>query len=152
MKYLKKFNENKTTKEEVNDLRKITSFCEGYLSPLYDEDFVCQVVPQRDRYDIWLEKSNDSWVENENKSVFTFESIKDIYIPFIIMLSDEYELHTDINERDSNKDLKSIHVKFKTERMASLPYKKTEFSVNDIEDTISNTEINYIIISIKNNI
>lgn len=151
MKYLKRFNENKTTKEEVNDLRKITSFCEGYLSPLYDDGFVCHVVPLENKYDIWLEKPSNSPIYP--KSSFYFDSIKDIYIPFIIMLSDEYDLYTDINERDSNKDLKSIHVQFKTERMASLPYKKTDFSVNDIEDSISeNTEINYIIISIKNNI
>jgi hypothetical protein len=88
MKYLKTF--------ESIDLEKgLTDFCETYLAYLLDGDFELDVIWQghdymvhpEDCYNINLVKLNDYGATG-----FTWNEVKDYYIPFLHMLNKDYEI------------------------------------------------------------
>jgi hypothetical protein len=88
MRYLKTF--------ESIDLEKgLTDFCETYLAYLLDGDFELDVIWQghdymvhpEDCYNINLVKLNDYGATG-----FTWNEVKDYYIPFLHMLNKDYEI------------------------------------------------------------
>ena len=95
MKYLKRYNESKDTrsyyfsaKPEEGELDELRDFCEIHLAYLIDKDFVVDV-------------SNDFTHKNFHISIlkegskykgFTWEEIKDYFIPFLTHLSRKYEI------------------------------------------------------------
>ena len=95
MRYLKTFE----SVDLENDLR---DFCETYLAYLLDGDFELSVIwqgrgymgPEKDCYNINLCKLDDY----SSAAGFTWNEVKDYYIPFIHMLNNEYKIM-------SNEDL-----------------------------------------------
>jgi hypothetical protein len=89
MRYLKTFE----SVDLENDLR---DFCETYLAYLLDGDFELSVIwqghgymgPEKDCYNINLCKLDDY----SSVTGFTWNEVKDSYIPFLHMLSKEYEI------------------------------------------------------------
>ena len=94
MKYLKLFKESKSRKfgfsdkPEEGELDELRDFCEIHLAYLVDKDFVVDV-------------SNDFTHKNFHISIlkegskykgFTWEEIKDYFIPFLTHLSRKYEI------------------------------------------------------------
>lgn len=94
MKYLKSFNESKSrkfgfmAKPEEGELDELRDFCETHLAYLVDKDFVVDV-------------SNDFTHKNFHISIlkegskykgFTWEEIKDHFIPFLTHLSRKYDI------------------------------------------------------------
>jgi hypothetical protein len=94
MKYLKRYNEAKnrkfsfSAKPEEGELEELKDFCETHLAYLIDENFVVEV-------------SNDFTHKNFHISIikegskykgFTWEEIKDYFIPFLTHLSRKYEI------------------------------------------------------------
>jgi len=95
MRYLKRYNEAKDTrsfyfsaKPEEGELDELRDFCEIHLAYLIDKDFVVDV-------------SNDFTHKNFHISIlkegskykgFTWEEIKDYFIPFLTHLSRKYEI------------------------------------------------------------
>jgi hypothetical protein len=92
--YLKSFNESKMrkfgfmAKPEEGELDEIRDFCETHLAYLVDEDFVVEV-------------SNDYTHKNFHISIlkegskykgFTWEEVKDYFIPFLTHLSRKYSI------------------------------------------------------------
>ena len=92
MRYLKSFNESKSrkfgfmAKPEEGELDELKDFCETNLVYLVDEDFVVEV-------------SNDYTHKNFHISIlkegskykgFTWEEVKDYFIPFLTHLSRKY--------------------------------------------------------------
>lgn len=76
MKYLKKFNESL----ELNELK---NFCDLYLAYLYDDDFKLSF----DNNDDFINVNIDKGIDN-----FKYEDVKDIFIPFLTILSEKYEV------------------------------------------------------------
>ena len=94
MRYLKSFNESKMrkygfmAKPEEGELDELKDFCETNLAYLVDEDFVVEV-------------SNDYTHKNFHISIlkegskykgFTWEEVKDYFIPFLTHLSRKYSI------------------------------------------------------------
>ena len=94
MKYLKTYNEAKSrkfgfmAKPEEGELDELKDFCETNLAYLVDEDFVVEV-------------SNDYTHKNFHISIlkegskykgFTWEEVKDYFIPFLTHLSRNYSI------------------------------------------------------------
>jgi hypothetical protein len=94
MRYLKRFNEAKSrsyyfsAKPEEGELDELKDFCETNLAYLIDEDFVVEV-------------SNDYTHKNFHISIlkegskykgFTWEEVKDYFIPFLTHLSRNYSI------------------------------------------------------------
>jgi hypothetical protein len=94
MKYLKTYNESKSrkfgfmAKPEEGELDELKDFCETNLAYLVDEDFVVEV-------------SNDYTHKNFHISIlkegskykgFTWEEVKDYFIPFLTHLSRKYSI------------------------------------------------------------
>lgn len=89
MKYLKPFYENNgRSKEELQDL------CEGSLAYLLDEGFVLDIkyIPKNN---IKLIKIYFNW-SNYGELYFSWNEIKDYFIPFIQRLLSTEELYTNI--------------------------------------------------------
>lgn len=99
MKYLKKIFENDLYKQ-VDDVE-LKDFCETYLAYLLDDtSFKIEVVESNgwDSYTIWLGK-----ILNPRIQTFKWDDIKDYYIPFVTMLSREYDLNDiDLDQRGSS--------------------------------------------------
>jgi len=99
MKYLKKIFEtdlyNQVDEAELRD------FCETYLAYLLDDtSFKIEVVESNgwDSYTIWLGK-----ILNPRIQPFNWNEIKDYYIPFVTMLSREYDLNDEcLDQRGSS--------------------------------------------------
>ena len=94
MKYLKRYNEAKSrkfsfsAKPEEGELEELKDFCETHLAYLIDENFVVEV-------------SNDYTHKNFHISIlkegskdkgFTWEEVKDYFIPFLTHLSRNYSI------------------------------------------------------------
>jgi len=94
MKYLKTYNESKSrkfgfmSKPEEGELEELKDFCETNLAYLVDEDFIVEV-------------SNDYTHKNFHISIlkegskykgFTWEEVKDYFIPFLTHLSRNYSI------------------------------------------------------------
>lgn len=97
MRYLKKF-------ESIDLEKDLKDFCETYLAYLLDGDFELSVIwkgrdtnrwkfymgPEKDFYNINLVKLNDYVATG-----FTWNEVKDSYIPFLHMLDKQYEIMDD---------------------------------------------------------
>lgn len=110
MKYLKKIFENYDQVDKVE----LRDFCETYLAYLLDDtSFKIEVIasattatytPDRDSYIIWLGKI----LVDRRIQPFSWDEIKDSYIPFVTMLSREY----DLNDRYLDQRSSSIIINF----------------------------------------
>ena len=93
MKHLRKFNES-LNKEELQD------FCDTYLAYLLDEDFSIEYLGKKSNKDlddseiISLKKGyrTDSMAIADPSLMFSWDEIKDHFIPFIHMLSKQYTI------------------------------------------------------------
>lgn len=93
MRYIKKF-ESQKLKEE-----RLKYFCENHLSYLIDDGFVISVIwqghgyngPSKDCYNINLCK-----IDNGSAKRFTWDEVKDSYIPFLLLLNKNYKISTDL--------------------------------------------------------
>ena len=99
MKYLKKIFETDLY-SQVDEVE-LKDFCETYLAYLLDDtSFKIEVVesPKWDSYIMWLGK-----ILNPRIQPFKWDDIKDYYIPFVTMLSREYDLNDiDLDQRSSS--------------------------------------------------
>lgn len=83
MKYIKKFNENKITLQEIQEL------CNDHFAYLMDDNFVIYVTsPYTGGYNFTLRK--------EPLASFRWQTIKDTFTSFIEILTDDYNI-SDIN-------------------------------------------------------
>jgi hypothetical protein len=88
MRYLKTF-------ESIDLEKDLRDFCETYLAYLLDDDFELSVIwqgrgymgPEKDCYNINLCK-----LDNGSATGFTWNEVKDSYIPFLHMLDKQYEI------------------------------------------------------------
>lgn len=91
MKYLKRFNES-----EDNFLDNLMDFCKDYLSYLIDEGFVIKKYIENDEYIILriykIKKYADRNRSYDTTYNFTWNSVKDSFIPFFKVLDDNYTL------------------------------------------------------------
>jgi hypothetical protein len=86
MKHLRRFNED-LTKDEIQELKE---FCESCLAYLLDEGFEIDYEKGTGDFhwiDLW-----GSLDENENPISYTWDQVKDYYIPFIQLLKSRYKL------------------------------------------------------------
>ena len=100
MKYLKKIFENDLYSQVDSD--ELQDFCETYLAYLLDDtSFKIEVVESQgwNSYTIWLGKT----LVDRRIQPFKWDDIKDYYIPFVTMLSREYDLNDiDLDQRGSS--------------------------------------------------
>jgi hypothetical protein len=106
MKYLKKIFENDLY-AQVDEVE-LKDFCETYLAYLLDDtSFKIEVIDTErsgaksgyDSYIMWLGKT----LVDRRIQAFHWNDIKDYYIPFVTMLSREYDLNDeDLAQKDSS--------------------------------------------------
>jgi hypothetical protein len=104
MRYLKRIFENDLYSQV--DEAELKDFCETYLAYLLDDtSFKIEVVDTEkwDSYIIWLGKTLNPRIQP-----FRWDEIKDYYIPFVTMLSREY----DLNDKDLDQRSSSIIINF----------------------------------------
>ena len=127
MKYLKKYNEAKSRKygfmdkPEEGELDELKDFCETNLAYLIDEDFVVEV-------------SNDYTHKNFHISIlkegskykgFTWEEVKDYFIPFLTHLSRNYSIcYEQVMFSPLVNELPKIYISYDVNRIIS----KEDFS------------------------
>jgi hypothetical protein len=117
MRYLNNFNEN-TNYFLQEDLNELQYFCETYLAYLIDEGFGIRVRhgSRKDRARIEFYKG-----ELHFPIAFSWDDVKDHYIPFYQMLSKEYEISTtSVHSKVSNGDyeVRTCSVKFEYRKPA----------------------------------
>ena len=128
MKYLKTYNESKSrkfgfmSKPEEGELEELKDFCETNLAYLVDEDFVVEV-------------SNDYTHKNFHISIlkegsiykgFTWEEVKDYFIPFLTHLSRNYSIcYEQVMFSPLVKKLPQQYTSYNVDRIIS----KDDFSV-----------------------
>ena len=99
MKYLRRIFENDLYNQVDSD--ELKDFCETYLAYLLDDtSFKIEVIDTEkwDSYIIWLGKTLNPRIQP-----FRWDDIKDYYIPFVTMLSREYDLNdSDLDQRSSS--------------------------------------------------
>jgi hypothetical protein len=104
MRYLKRIFENDLY-NQVDDVE-LRDFSETYLAYLLDDtSFKIEVIDTEkwDSYIIWLGKTLNPRIQP-----FRWDEIKDYYIPFVTMLSREY----DLNDKDLDQRSSSIIINF----------------------------------------
>lgn len=138
MKYLKNFNKAKSRKygfsaaPEEGELEELRDFCETHLAYLVDEDFVVEV-------------SNDFTHKNFHISIlkegskykgFTWDEIKDYFIPFLTHLSRKYEIcYESVRFNPLVNGLPKTYTSYDVDRIIS-----EEYNFSDLE-TISEVSI-----------
>lgn len=136
--YLKSFNESKSrkfgfmAKPEEGELDELKDFCETNLAYLVDEDFVVEV-------------SNDYTHKNFHISIlkegskykgFTWDEIKDYFIPFLTHLSRKYEIcYESVRFIPLVNGLPKTYTSYDVDRIIS-----EEYNFSDLE-TISEVSI-----------
>ena len=147
MKHLKRFNEGLSS-NEFNELKEFSENCFAYL---LDEGFELELVDRNGR------ESNDPsfdedaeyfWVdlygptENGDTISYSWDQIKDYYIPFLKLVQKRYTL----TDGDWNKDL----VLFKIEEGADVETAFKRFEVEDvIDDKITSDSIYSVSIKVS---
>jgi hypothetical protein len=155
MKHLRRFNESLKL-DELKD------FCETYLAYLMDEGFEVK-FDEPDDYDksthIWLEKKGDKEIVPNSgiyRSVpFSWDEVKDSFIPFVIMLSKNYEMCIDHSEMEKGKSIvvnttSSDNFEFSVDEIKGSDSKVMPWG-STISDDLSEELINSIAIVIKDN-
>jgi len=157
MKHLRKFNEAqfgnsfKTAALSSNEFNELKEFSENCLAYLLDEGFELELVDRNGR------ESNDPsfdedaeyfWVdlygptENGDTISYSWDQIKDYYIPFLKLVQKRYIL----TDSDWNKDL----VLFKIEQGADVETAFKRFEVEDvIDDKITSDSIYSVSIKVS---
>jgi hypothetical protein len=157
MKHLRKFNEAqfgnsfKTAGLSSNEFNELKEFSENCLAYLLDEGFELELVDRNGR------ESNDPsfdqdaeyfWVdlygpaENGDTISYSWDQIKDYYIPFLKLVQKRYIL----TDGDWNKDL----VLFKIEQGADVETAFKRFEVEDvIDDKITSDSIYSVSIKVS---
>ena len=157
MKHLRKFNEAqfgnsfKTAGLSSNEFNELREFSENCLAYLLDEGFELELVDRNGR------ESNDPsfdedakyfWVdlygptENGDTISYSWDQIKDYYIPFLKLVQKRYTL----TDGDWNKDL----VLFKIEEGADVETAFKRFEVEDvIDDKITSDSIYSVSIKVS---
>ena len=147
MKHLKRFNEGLSS-NEFNELKEFSENCFAYL---LDEGFELELVDRNGR------ESNDPsfdedaeyfWVdlygptENGDTISYSWDQIKDYYIPFLKLVQKRYTL----TDGDWNKDL----VLFKIEQGADVETAFKRFEIEDvIDDKITSDSIYSVSIKVS---
>ena len=147
MKHLRKFNEGLSS----NEFNELKEFCENCFAYLLDEGFELELVDRNGR------ESNDPsfdedaeyfWVdlygptENGDTISYSWDQIKDYYIPFLKLVQKRYTL----TDGDWNKDL----VLFKIEEGADVETAFKRFEVEDvIDDKITSDSIYSVSIKVS---
>lgn len=118
MRYLKRFNEGLQLKE----VEELMDFAENCLAFLLDEGFQLELVDRygRDPNDPSFEEDTEyNWIDlygpindEDNARNFSWEEVKDYYIPFISLINNRYRLVE--NERAYKGDL--VYFKVQTGR------------------------------------
>jgi hypothetical protein len=124
MKYLKNIFENNLYSQV--DETELQDFCETYLAYLLDDtSFKIEVVESQgwNSYIIWLGKTLVDGYNLRRIQPFHWNDIKDYYIPFVTMLSREY----DLNDQDLDQIGSSIIINFMSGNQLFL-------KVSEIED------------------
>lgn len=91
MKHLKRFNEN-LTQDELHELKQFGDSCFAYL---LDEGFEFD-YENGIAEDYWWFDLYGPLDEDENTIIFTWDQVKDYYIPFLKLLKARYKLVDDI--------------------------------------------------------
>lgn len=105
MRYLKRIFESDLYNQVDSD--ELKDFCETYLAYLLDDtSFKIEVIDTEkwDSYIIWLGKT----LVDRRIQPFHWNDIKDYYIPFVTILSREY----DLNDKDLDQRSSSIIINF----------------------------------------
>ena len=153
MKHLKRFNEGLSS-NEFNELKEFSENCLAYL---LDEGFELELVDRNGR------ESNDPsfdedaeyfWIDlygpwgepdrygDQTKAGFSWDQIKDYYIPFLKLVQKRYTL----TDGDWNKDL----VLFKIEQGTDVETAFKRFEVEDvIDDKITSDSIYSVSIKVS---
>jgi hypothetical protein len=135
--YLKRFNE--ASEHEISIMNEVREFCEGYLVDMLDMGYVINIgeptilsykKPTRTWVPIEIKMSNDRDYNFSNLP--RWEDIKDYFIPFIIMLTERYDILNGmktilISNRNYTKDEiveDEINI-----RNRSLPITQIEFTI-----------------------
>lgn len=95
MKYLKCFNEN-----NYSDLLKkeLTEFCDNYLAYFLDDGFLYDIGREFGRsYNGNQEIIIYKMYDDSGSKFFTWETIKDHFIPFLTILSKEYKISNEFS-------------------------------------------------------
>lgn len=135
MRYIKSFNEG--TYFLTEDLNELQSFCETYLAYLIDEGFGIRVRygSRKDRARIEFYKE-----DHIHPVPFSWDDVKDHYIPFYQMLSKEYEISTTPSRINNGEvEYKECSVKFEYRKPARQLW-ETE-AVWFTEDEIINDKV-----------
>jgi hypothetical protein len=147
MKHLRRFNESVNKEEELQD------FCDTYLAYLLDEDFSIDTMPRDKDLDdseiISLKKGHrtDSMAIGDPSLMFSWDEIKDHFIPFIYMLSKQYTI-TNLKLWNLNRG-NIINNKFDMAKDTRL-FIDYEYSLSQIlEDKVSLEELTQINIYLK---
>lgn len=130
MRYLRKFNESKNPQEIFNDVKKL---CEESLVYLLDDPLY--------RLEFFSIQNTLSIVFSKKESSFSWDDIKEDYIPFIEILNSKYNIHT--LER-TGKHISVDYLKEYQERDGSEPPKEVfrqEYKDYTLEE-ILNDEVN----------
>jgi hypothetical protein len=135
--YLKRFNE--ASEHEISIMNEVREFCEGYLVDMLDMGYVINIgeptilsykKPTRTWVPIEIKMGNDRDYNFSNLP--RWEDIKDYFIPFIIMLTERYDILNGmktilISNRNYTKDEiveDEINI-----RNRSLPITQIEFTI-----------------------
>ena len=142
MKHLRKFNES-LNKEELQD------FCDTYLAYLLDEDFSIEYLGKKSNKDlddseiISLKKGyrHDGMAIADPSLMFSWDAIKDHFIPFIHMLSKQYTI--------TNCKLWNLNRKFNMDKDDRF-FIDYDYNLSQIlEDKVSLEELTQINIYLK---
>lgn len=106
MKYLRKFNESKNGWDMIENFDNLQKFCNQYLIYLLDEGFELDYDDDEenevDHIEVYLFKK-----EYREIVLFTWDDIKDHYIPFLTLLKEKFDVEDYIYfyYADSNDNL-----------------------------------------------
>ena len=151
MKHLKMFNErlNDTESKELID------FCETSLAYLMDEGFELELVDRYGREPNDPSFDGDTeyyWIDlygprddEGNNSNFSWQEVKDYYIPFIQLLKNRYKLFDDEREYKGDQIYFKVQTGVRFDEHSFMNYKIEEV----INDRIPLNEDNIFTLSVK---
>ncbi len=132
-------NYNRFNESMVDKYQEINEFTDENLIYLTDEGFECIVNVEYYGITIRIEKTTERGVKDKT-TYFNYDVIKDDFIPFIIRLSQKYNLKIDDG-----------FIKFESMKRVSKPYYSDEYlTVSEIsEDDVEDCKLDGILIIIR---